>query len=274
MQSRQIAFIGGGNMATSLISGLVKADTAADEIIVSEPDPHRRDDLSRRFGVHCTDNNAGAAEQAQVIVLAVKPQVLRTACRELAVAMGHRPVIVSIAAGVLAKDIDRWLGGGHSIVRCMPNTPALIGEGITALFANEHVGAEQRAVAETIAAAVGDTLWLEDEEQMNTVTALSGSGPAYFFLFMESLQAAATELGLPPDKARQLTLKTALGAARLAIQGEDDVTTLRAKVTSPGGTTERGIAELEQGGLRGIVRQALAAARQRSKELAKQIGNE
>lgn len=274
MQSRQIAFIGGGNMATSLISGLVKANMAANEIIVSEPDPRRRDHLSRRFGVRCTDNNAEATEQAQVIVLAVKPQVLRPVCRELAAALGHRPVIVSVAAGVLAKDIDRWLGGGHSIVRCMPNTPALIGEGITALFANERVGAEQRAVAETIAAAVGDTLWLEDEEQMNIVTALSGSGPAYFFLFMESLQAAATELGLPPDKARQLTLKTALGAARLAIQGEDDVTTLRAKVTSPGGTTERGIAELEQGDLRGIVRQALVAARQRSKELAKQIGNE
>ena len=274
MQGRRIAFIGGGNMATSLIGGLVNAGAATNDIIVSDPDPCRREALIRRFGVRATDNNAEAAQHGQAIVFAVKPQIIRTVCQDLAAATGHRPLIVSVAAGVLADDIDRWLGGGQSVVRCMPNTPALIGEGITALFANVRVDAKQRTLAETMVAAVGDTIWLDDEEQMNIVTALSGSGPAYFFLFMESLQAAASELGLPSDAAKRLTTKTALGAARLAAQGEDDVITLRAKVTSPGGTTERGVAEFEQGGLRGLVRRALVAARQRSKELAKQIGNE
>ena len=273
MSTPHVSFIGAGNMARSLIGGLIADGWPADRLRATDPDPEQRSDIASRFGIAVGGDNAAAVAGAEVVVLAVKPQVMHAVAAEIAAAaQAHRPLIISIAAGIRSADLDRWLGGDAAIVRCMPNTPALVQSGATALFANPRVGAEQRDRAETILRAVGLTLWLEREELMDAVTALSGSGPAYFFLIMEALQAAGERLGLPADTARLLALQTAFGAAKMALESPEDAAVLRRRVTSPGGTTERALQVLEDGGLRDLVLRALTAARDRSHELADQLG--
>ncbi len=273
-QSTRIAFVGGGNMATSLIGGLLGAGHAAADIVVSEPREAARRTLHRRYGVATTHSNAEAVRGADVVVLAVKPQVLSEVATALAPVLARRPgpLVISIAAGLRSGDIERWLGGERAVVRAMPNTPALLGAGASALYANARVTRRQRRTAQQILEASGIAVWLDDEAQMNAVTALSGSGPAYFFLVMEAMQAAAAELGLAPETARRLCQQTALGAARMAIESGEDISTLRQRVTSPGGTTERGIEALESAGLRDAFRAAIGAAAARAGELAETLG--
>lgn len=273
MQTRNIGFIGGGNMTTSLLGGLVSDGFAASNLWVAEPDTGRREELSARFGIHTGSDNLELVNAVDVVVLAVKPQMLHQVCNEIAEAVqGRIPLIVSIAAGIRAADIDRWLGGGNAVVRTMPNTPSLVSSGATALYANSRVNDEQREMAEGIMRAVGLTLWVEDEALMNAVTAVSGSGPAYFFLLIELLQQSGSKLGLPEKTARLLALQTAFGAAKMALESPDEPPELRARVTSPGGTTEAAIAILEQGGIRELFDRALQGASARAEELADKLG--
>ena len=273
MKKRTIGFIGGGNMATSLLGGLISDGCPASNIWVAEPDADRRETLASRFGVATTANNNELVEAVDVVVLAVKPQVLHEACRGIADTLqAHKPLVLSIAAGIRIGDIDRWLGGGCAIVRTMPNTPSLVQSGATALLANDRVSAEQRELAEGIMRSVGLTLWLAEESQMDAVTAISGSGPAYFFLVIELLQQTGVKLGLTEENARLLAVQTAFGAAKMALESPDECTTLRARVTSPGGTTERAIGILEQGGIRELFATALTGARDRAAELADELG--
>ncbi len=272
METPSLSFIGGGNMARSLVGGLIADHWPADRIQVTDPSA---DALARvsSLGIRTGHANPAAVETADVVVLAVKPQIMETVAREIAgPVQARRPLVISIAAGIRTIDLERWLGGNVALVRCMPNTPALVQSGATALFANARVTDERRDVAETILRAVGLTLWLDDEGQMDAVTALSGSGPAYFFLLIEALQAAGEQLGLPADSARLLALQTAFGAARMALESDEDAATLRRRVTSPGGTTERAIQTLEAGGIRDLIGRALQAARDRSHELADELG--
>lgn len=273
MSTPNLSFIGAGNMARSLIGGLIADGWPAAHIRATDPDPDQRASLASRFGIVLGDDNRAAVATADIVVLAVKPQMMHTVAQEIAAAVqARRPLVVSIAAGIRATDLDRWLGGNAAIVRCMPNTPAMVQSGATALFANPRVSTEQRDRAESVLRAVGLTLWLEREELMDAVTALSGSGPAYFFLIMESLQAAGERLGLPAETARLLALQTAFGAAKMALESPEDAATLRQRVTSPGGTTERALQVLEDGGLRELMARALTAARDRARELADQLG--
>ena len=268
-----IAFIGGGNMARSLIGGLIAGGFDARNIWVADPNEEQRDALRQRFEVHAVTANQKAIEQAEVVILAVKPQVLKEVATDLAQAAQRRkPLVISVAAGIRTVSLETWLGGDLPIVRTMPNTPALVGSGATALYANERVSPPQRSLAESIMRAVGLALWLDDEARMDAVTALSGSGPAYFFLVMEAMESAGRDLGLPPETARLLTLQTAFGAAKMALESSEDSATLRARVTSPGGTTERAIQILQEGKIKELFGKALAAAQERSVELAEVLG--
>lgn len=272
--SENIAFIGAGNMACSLIGGLISHGWPAGNIWATDPDPGQRERISGRWpDIHVVEDNILAVGHADVLLLAVKPQVLREVCQSLSHSVQlRRPLVISIAAGVRSRDIDRWLGGDLAVVRCMPNTPALVGSGATALVPNTLVSNDQRALAESILRAVGLTVWLDDEDLLDAVTALSGSGPAYVFLFIEALENAGVSMGLPRETAGLLALETVFGAARLALESEEDAATLRARVTSKGGTTERALEVLESGHFRSLLEQALQAARQRSHELADQLG--
>jgi pyrroline-5-carboxylate reductase len=273
MHQHTLAFLGGGNMARSLIGGLIADGLEPDRIRVSDPLSEAREVLAARFGVHTTDDSLQALEGADIIVLAVKPQVAQPVCAQIAEGVQQsRPLVVSIVAGIRSGDIDRWLGGGLSVVRCMPNTPALVGSGITGLFANPTVTKAQRDAAESILRAVGTTLWIGEESALDAITAVSGSGPAYVFLLIEALEAAARDLGLEAGAARLLSLQTAFGAAKLALESPESAHELRRRVTSPGGTTERAIAVLEDGDLPALVRRAVRAADQRAKELADEFG--
>lgn len=273
MNDAVIAFIGGGNMAASLIGGLIADGWEPNRIRVSEPDSERGRSLAERYRVRIHADNAQACADADVVVLAVKPQTVKAVAREVADTISKRgSLVISIAAGVREPDISRWLGGEAAVVRSMPNTPALVQTGATGLFANQRVSARQRDLAETVLRAVGLTLWVEREELLDAITALSGSGPAYFFLLMEALEQAGHRLGIGVEEARLLTLQTALGAAKMALESSDPPATLRARVTSPGGTTERALTVLEQGGLRPLVEQALEAARTRAVELGDALG--
>ena len=271
--SSKITFIGGGNMAGSLIGGLIADGYQSRRITVSDPDRDKLAQLAARFDVYTeTDNNA-AIEQAEVVVLAVKPQILETVARGIADTVARtRPLVISIAAGIREQALRRWLGDQVALVRSMPNTPAMIQSGATGLHASSEVNDEQRDTAESILRAVGLTRWVEDESLMDAVTAVSGSGPAYFFLIMEAIESAACEMGLEPDTARLLTLQTALGAARMAIESSDSPATLRQKVTSPGGTTEQALKILEEGRLRELFSEALKGAQTRSQELSDMLG--
>jgi pyrroline-5-carboxylate reductase len=273
MKTRTLSFIGAGNMARSLVGGLIADGCDPALIRLSDPDADRIQDLAHRLGVRILGDNRAVVEDADVVVLAVKPQVLPAVAREIADRVQDRqPLVISVAAGIRTTDLERWLGAGTAIVRAMPNTPALVQSGATGLFANARVSAEQRDLAETILRAVGLTLWVAEEDQLDLVTALSGSGPAYFFLIMEALQEAATQQGLPAETARLLALQTAFGASRMALESSEDAATLRQRVTSPGGTTEQALEVLEAGGLRALMDRALRAAARRSRELAEQFG--
>ncbi len=274
MKQQTIGFIGAGNMAGSLIAGLWADGYDPKKIWASDPDSEKLDSLASRFGVNTTANNLTVVENAQVLVLAVKPQAMREVSLGLAATVQRcQPLVISLAAGVTEASIDRWLGGGNDIVRCMPNTPALVKTGATALHGNDNISAEQRSRAEAVLRAVGVAVWVEREELLDAVTALSGSGPAYFFLFMEAMEEAALKLGLAPQTARLLTQQTALGAARLAIESDESPADLRRKVTSPGGTTERAIGSFEEGGLRTLVLDAMRAAENRAVELSRELGD-
>jgi len=273
MKKQTLGFIGAGNMASSLIGGLISDGYPAENILVSDVDTAKLRDLATRFGVHTFEDNKSVVERSQTVLLAVKPQILEQVAREIAAAVQQAgPLIISIAAGVREAALDHWLGGGASIVRCMPNTPALVKTGATALHANDRASPDHKSVAEAIVRAVGIAVWVEREELLDLVTALSGSGPAYFFLFMEAMEDAATEMGLDKATARLLTQQTALGAARIAIESEDGPAELRRRVTSPGGTTEKAIEIFERGSFRSLVRDAMRAANARAAELSKQLG--
>ena len=265
----RLAFIGGGNMARSLIGGLVRRGAAPARIAVAEPNAELRQALAADYGVAVHADGASAAADAEVVVLAVKPQVMRLVCEALRpVVQQSRPLLISIAAGIRMDQLDTWCGGVVAVVRSMPNTPALIGAGASGLCANARVTAEQRRSAEAVLGAAGLTVWIEAEEQMDIVTALSGSGPAYFFLLVEALEDAAVDQGLPRESARQLAIQTALGAGRMLAEDGEAPAKLRERVTSPGGTTQAAIEHFLTRGLRGIVADAVAAATQRGRELA------
>ena len=269
MKNNKITFIGGGNMATSLISGLIADDYERNDITVSDPDPDKLSQLAAHYGVHTESDNNQAIQQAEIVVLAVKPQILESVARSLAGAMQQtKPLVISIAAGITATALNEWLGGDLALVRSMPNTPAMIQSGATGLYAGPGVTEHQRNQAESILRAVGLTRWVTEEAQIDAVTAVSGSGPAYFFLVMEAIEESAKAMGLDDETARLLTLQTALGAARMAMESSDSPAVLRQKVTSPGGTTERALDILEQGGLRNLFENALKGAQERSRELS------
>jgi pyrroline-5-carboxylate reductase len=270
---RRLAFIGGGNMAAALIGGLTKRGLSSERIVVADPSSEQLERLVRDYGVRRAPDNASAALGAEVVVLAVKPQQMRAASLALSPHLAvTRPLVISVAAGIPHAALARWFGPQIAVVRTMPNRPALNGFGATGLYAPAAVGAAHRALAESIMAAVSATVWVEHESQMDTVTALSGSGPAYFFLFMEALEAAAHERGLPTDIAHKLTLETAFGAAQMARQSTESLAVLRDQVTSKGGTTAAALAVLDAAGLRATVAHAVAAADRRSAELAAEFG--
>ena len=268
MKHRSIAFIGGGNMARSLIGGLVATGMRPGDILVAEPVAELRDALVRDFGIQVHAEAAQVAD-AGTWVFAVKPQVMRGVCESLtSAAQSHRPLVISIAAGITAAQLDRWLGGDIAAVRTMPNTPALLGAGITALFANARVDGAGREAAERLLAAAGKTTWIDDEALMDAVTAVSGSGPAYVFLLAEAMEAAARKQGLPADTARALVLQTVLGAARMLTGSGEVPAELRRRVTSPGGTTQAAVETFQSGGFESLVDAAIAAATERGRQLS------
>lgn len=264
-----IAFIGGGNMARSLIGGLLRTGMTPTQIRVVEPVSPLREALHKDFGVAVFEQAAQAVEGAGTWVFAVKPQVMRPVCEGLATqAQAQAPLVISIAAGITSDQLDRWLGDGVRVVRVMPNTPALLGAGASGLYARPGVDADGRALAQALLAAAGTTVWIDDEAQMDAVTALSGSGPAYVFLLAEAMIDAGVREGLPPDTARQLALQTVFGAGRMLIESGVDAAELRKRVTSPNGTTQAALERFEAGGLRGLVADAIHAARLRGAELS------
>lgn len=260
-------------MASSLIGGLLNAGFSATNIMVAEPDETRRQVLQDQFNIRTSADN-DALLDAEIIILAVKPQLLKVVCQQFDRSKIDNSLFISIAAGVRSADINHWLGGNRAIVRCMPNTPALLQCGASGLFANVFVSDEQRQQAEKIMQAVGIALWVDTDEQLNAVTAVSGSGPAYFFLMMEAMQQAGEDLGLTAEVARQLVLQTALGAARMASESDSSPAELRQMVTSKGGTTEQAILSFQSANYQQIVLDALEAANNRSISLAEELGSE
>ncbi len=279
-----IGFIGGGNMAKSLIGGLITAGISPSDITVAEPDGRQRQSLEQSYKINSSiDNNATL--QCDIIIFAVKPQLLKTVCQQLDTNSGEnqkKPALfISIAAGVKSTDINRWLNHNHldgqqkkqhAIVRCMPNTPSLLQCGASGLFANKQVSDGQKQQAENIMQAVGIVIWVSSEDQLNAVTAVSGSGPAYFFLMMEAMQQAGERLGLSTEVAQKLVLQTALGAARMAIESDVPAAELRKNVTSKGGTTEQAILSFQSADFQQTVLNALTAANDRSIALAEELG--
>jgi pyrroline-5-carboxylate reductase len=271
MSTPRIAFIGAGNMAASLIGGLRAQGVEANRITASDPGAATRERVASEHGIATFEDNAAAVAQAEVVVLAVKPQAMKAVCEALRHALRDDQLIVSIAAGITCASLVAWLGD-RPVVRCMPNTPALVRRGASGLYANSLVSAEQKAAAEQLLNAVGLALWLDTEEQLDAVTAVSGSGPAYFFLLIEAMTQAGEALGLPRETAARLTLQTALGAAEMAVGSDVDAAELRRRVTSPAGTTEAAIKAFQAGGFEALVKTALDAAAHRSAELAEQLG--
>ncbi|HHC74902.1 MAG TPA: pyrroline-5-carboxylate reductase [Thiothrix sp.] len=266
-----ISFIGAGNMAQSLIHGIISGGLAVD-LRVADPQQAPLDHIHKQYpSVAIMHDNQAAIEQADVVIFAVKPQIMGEVVKPLSVLLcEQKPLIISIAAGIPLKHFKHWLSDELALIRCMPNTPALVQTGATGLFANHNVTTTQHDLAEQLMQAVGLTVWLDKESDIDSVTALSGSGPAYYFFVMEAMQQAAEKLGLSPTQARLLTLQTALGAAQLAIQSQDSPAILRERVTSKGGTTEAALNTLNQGGLVTLFDDALKAAAQRAKTLAEQ----
>ncbi len=274
MENCKIAFIGCGNMARSLIGGLISNHLDKNQISAADPDGEQRQSISNQFGISTFENNTDIVNDADVIVLAVKPQLIH----EVAIGIkgsieNANKLIISIAAGVRLASLKEWLGDNTAIVRVMPNTPALIQAGAAALFANTNVTEDQKNTAEAMMRSVGIAIWLENEEQMDAVTALSGSGPAYFFYIMETMEKAAMKMGINREEARLLTVETALGAAKMALLSGTDPAALRKQVTSPGGTTEQAINVFKTGKLDQLIIEAMEAAEKRSVELSQTFGN-
>jgi len=269
----KITFLGGGNMAIALVGGLIQRGFAPHELSVIEILPEARARLSEQFAINVYDGATPEALQCDVLVLAVKPQQMRAALASLP-AGDAKPLIVSIAAGLLVNDLARWMSGYRRIVRAMPNTPALIGAGMTGLYADPSVSNEDKNRAEAILGAVGETVWVDSEALIDSVTAISGSGPAYVFLFLEAMQEAAAQLGLPADTARTLAIQTVLGAAQLAEQSTDPVDVLRQRVTSKGGTTEAALKKKAELGVKEGLIAGMHAAAERSRELGIELGRD
>lgn len=267
-----IGFVGAGNMASSLICGLLATGFPAQRVWAADPDAQQLFRLSNHQGIHLTSDNVEMAKQADIVVLAVKPQVLAEIVKPMhAVLLAGNALVISIAAGIDSSALNQWLPN-VPVIRCMPNTPALVGQGVTGLFATSMVNDQQKQAADMIMQAVGETVWLEDEALIDSVTAVSGSGPAYFFLMMEAMEAAAIDLGLTPETARLLVQQTALGAATMVAETDDSPAQLRHKVTSPGGTTETALGIFEHHHFQSIVAEALQGAHDRSIQLSKIIG--
>lgn len=268
-QTPHIAFIGAGNMAQAIIKGMLAAGYPTDKISASGRTPTKLEQLSTQTGIHTSTDNLALCQAADVIVLGVKPQMMADLVRSIAPAVdASKQLIVSVAAGILAHSIEAWLGQKVPIVRCMPNTPSLVGQGAAGLFATHQVSAAQKQTATTIMQAVGLAIWVEGETSIDAVTAVSGSGPAYYFLMMEAMVAGAEQLGLSHDTAQQLVIQTALGAAQMAQQSDQSPAQLRVAVTSPKGTTEQALNTFNEGGFSQLCGQAMAAAHHRSEELA------
>jgi pyrroline-5-carboxylate reductase len=268
------AFIGGGNMGGALIRGLIAKGLPAARIGVGEAVEERRSALADELGVRVSQDNREIVEGADLVVLAVKPQDMAMTVRAVAPVLAHRrPVVLSIAAGIRVADIQGWCGPGIAVVRAMPNRPALNGAGASALYAPAGLAPEQRKLAEDALAAVGTTVWVDEEDALDVVTALSGSGPAYFFLLAELMTDAAVNLGLTRESAQELAIQTLFGAGRMARDSDGDLARLRAEVTSKGGTTEAALRVLDASNLRGIVAAALQAATERGRDMAQAFGN-
>jgi pyrroline-5-carboxylate reductase len=272
-QRRQLGFIGGGNMGRAIVGGLVAAGFPATRIVVSDPYAPTRDELARSYGVRTTEDNAAAVAGADVVVLAVKPQQLGEVVRALRPALAaQRPLLLSVAAGIRLTELAAWAGPGPAVVRSMPNRPALLGVGATGLYAGPDTTAAQRELAERVLAVTGLAVWVRSEAELDWVTALSGSGPAYFFLLAELLARSATAHGLDADTAARLAAHTLHGAGRMAVMPEADLARLRAEVTSKGGTTAAALDSFEANGLAGLVEAAVVAAATRSRELGDVYG--
>jgi pyrroline-5-carboxylate reductase len=270
----QLAFLGGGNMGRALIGGLLRRGTRPEQISVGESVEAARSALARDLGITATADNVVAVENAELIVLAVKPQDAAEVLASLKPLLArNHPVVLSVAAGIRACTLEAWCGPEIPVVRAMPNRPALVGAGVTGLYTSAHVSATHRAAAERVMRAVGEVVWVPTEDALDVVTALSGSGPAYFFLLAELMAQAACDLGLESQAARRLAVATLHGAGLLANSSDGDLARLRAEVTSKGGTTEAALRTMDAADLRGIVSRALEAATRRSRELAAQFGS-
>jgi len=266
-----IAFIGGGNMATSIVGGLINNTFEAHKIFISEPNSELATKLASQYQINIAASNSAACATCDVIVLAVKPQILKTVCEEIAPQLHDNHLIISIAAGINSESLTKWLGK-KAVVRTMPNTPALISEGACGLFACAEVNDSQRDIADHIMMSVGITAWVSNEDLIDSVTAISGSGPAYFFLMIESMIDAGEKMGLDHETASTLALQTAYGAAKLALQSDVDIKELRRRVTSPKGTTEKAIESFESNNFRQTIEHAMKACAERGKSLAEELG--
>lgn len=266
-------FIGGGNMASALIGGMAGIVTPGSQIHVVDPNPDALSNLANRFGVTTSTAIDERLAKCDVLVLAVKPQQIQEAAKSLAPLVSHQ-LILSVAAGIRTTDLSRWMQGYGNIIRTMPNTPSLIGQGVTGLFAMDAVTAEQKQRAEAIMQAVGITLWVDNENLLDAVTAISGSGPAYVFYFIEALQQAGQVLGLNEEQASRLAIATFQGACALAVKSAEPVSVLRERVTSPGGTTFAALSVMEKDGLKKCIITAANAAAARSTELGDEFGKD
>ncbi len=268
----RVTFIGAGNMAGAIIGGMIDSGYSPSAITATSPSDAFLAPVHERYGIHTNTDNVAAVTEADVVVLAVKPQMMKEVCEGLAsVVQRRRPLIISVAAGLDAATLEGWLGGDLAMVRCMPNTPALVGAGASGLFANTGVSEEQRQLATDLLGAVGLVEWVEEEALLDAVTAVSGSGPAYFFLMFEAMEEAGAKLGLPAETARRLAMQTAFGAAKMAMASDKTPAELKRNVMSPGGTTERAVEYLEEAELRRILSEAMDACAERAREMAAEL---
>lgn len=272
MINSKVGFIGGGNMGRAIAGGLLRGGMHATDLMIAEPLPAQCDVLRKElYGIMVTDDNVAVAAAVDTLLFSVKPQILKPVCQGLAaIVQQSRPLIMSIAAGPTIRDIDQWLGGGLSVVRVMPNQPALIDQGISALFANQQAAEAERIMAEKIMSAVGQVVWLDSESKMNAVTAVSGTGPSYFYLLIDCMIEAAIRFGIDPDIARTLAVETARGATALASAETESMASLIDRVRSPGGTTTAAFEQLDSADVRGIFAAAIDAAERRAAELARE----
>lgn len=268
-----ITFIGAGNMASAIIEGLLDSGHDAGSLTATATSDDTLAPLRSRLGIDTETDNSRAVAYSDVVVLAVKPQIMRRACEQMRDAVqARKPLIISVAAGLSAETLERWLGGELAVVRCMPNTPSLVGTGASGLYANPRTSDDQRRLAGELLAAVGIVEWVEDEALIEAVTAVSGSAPAYFFLMFEAMEDAAVAQGLPAESARRLAMQAALGAASMAMASDKTPAELKRNVMSPGGTTERAIHRLENGGFRQLVQDAMNDCADRARDMAKELG--